>query len=1211
MKQIKLAVSAILLITCQFACRQLQQQQNSSHQVKVIEAKGYTVAAGSTLPPAMIPVSESDFKTIALSGVQPVSTNANVHDAITPLPIAATDPVVCMPGKDSFLMPVTSAVIDSQINVGPAEVLIAKDMAIKDPNPANFSYFGKLQGMRHISVQCLIQDKAGNIWMGTRGGGLSKYDGQSFTHFSKIEALASNRVNSLLEDRSGNIWFGSERGGVFKYDGKKFMYLRDEKGMFNNYVVSILQDQKGNIWFGTRRGGVSKYDGKSFTHFTTKQGLSNNYVNCIYEDKKGNIWVGTKGGGVNKFNGESFSRYTTKQGLSGNTILSILEDRHGDIWFATDSNGVNRFDGHFIYQYTVKEGLSSNHTTTLLEVVSGNIWLGTDGMGAMKYDGKQFSHYTDKEGFPNKTVISMLQDRSGNIWFGNYGSLTKLNGLPFSHITDKEGLLFNQNWSILEDKKRNIWFGSQAGLCKYDGKQFTSYTQKNGLPQSTTVRSLAEDHNGNLWIGFGGGGFCKFDGKVFKYFEDKINSPASSVQDIMEDSHGNMWFANSEGGIYKYDGKYITHFTTKQGMSSNWANTLLEDKKGNIWIGTSTGGVIKYDGKQFTNFTEKDGFIHKGVWAGIEDQSGNLWFGTEGGVARYDGKYFTYFTEKEGMLNNYALAINEDHEGNLWFGTRVGLNKLPKSNVIKSYLETKANEEGIDENQNLFMEYGYADGFLGLGGQSGETILTDHNGNIWACSNDRVTIYHSSTENKSAEPTKTRLTGLSLFNEMVDWNALVKNKDSSFLLANGVRVGNIRFDSTVKWHNLPANLSLAYDNNYLTFNFIGITMYQPGKVKYRYMLEGNDKNWSGLTNNNRASYGNLSPGKYTFKVKSINSYAKWSNEYTYSFTIRPPWWFSWWAYCIYGLLIAATAFWFHNYQRRRFIMAEKMKAEKKELEQAKLIERAYTELAQTHENLKSTQSQLIQSEKMASLGELTAGIAHEIQNPLNFVNNFSEVNKELLLEMKEEIDKGNLDEAKSIANDVIDNEQKIIHHGKRADAIVKGMLQHSRSSNGLKEPTDINALTDEYLRLAYHGLRAKDKTFNATLKTDFDETVGNINIIPQDIGRVILNIITNAFYVVDEKKKNGIDNYEPTVSVSTKKVADKVEIKVADNGNGIPQKVLDKIFQPFFTTKPTGQGTGLGLSLSYDIVKAHGGELKVETNEGEGTEFIIVLPANN
>jgi len=286
---------------------------------------------------------------------------------------------------------------------------------------------------------------------------------------------------------------------------------------------------------------------------------------------------------------------------------------------------------------------------------------------------------------------------------------------------------------------------------------------------------------------------------------------------------------------------------------------------------------------------------------------------------------------------------------------------------------------------------------------------------------------------------------------------------------------------------------------------------------------------------------------------------------------------------------------------------------KRSEEQAILIKEEKKILESALDDLKATQSQLIQSEKMASLGELTAGIAHEIQNPLNFVNNFSEVNTELIEEMKTELKAGNIEDAVAIANDIADNEQKINHHGKRADGIVKGMLQHSRSSSGVKEPTDINVLADEYFRLAYHGLRAKDKSFNAIMKTDYDENMGKISVIPQDLGRVILNLITNAFYAVTEKKKapqfnkDGVE-YEPTVSVSTKKMNGKVEIKVKDNGNGVPQKVLDKIFQPFFTTKPTGQGTGLGLSLSYDIIKAHGGELKVETKEGEFAEFIIQLP---
>jgi signal transduction histidine kinase len=304
------------------------------------------------------------------------------------------------------------------------------------------------------------------------------------------------------------------------------------------------------------------------------------------------------------------------------------------------------------------------------------------------------------------------------------------------------------------------------------------------------------------------------------------------------------------------------------------------------------------------------------------------------------------------------------------------------------------------------------------------------------------------------------------------------------------------------------------------------------------------------------------------------------------------------------LVFLAIAFILYRVNRNKqkaYTLLEKQKQER-DLQKSKAEEAL--------QELKSTQAQLIQQEKMASLGELTAGIAHEIQNPLNFVNNFSEVNKELIeeLKMKNEKFKNDDSDEHELLDDISQNNEKITFHGKRADAIVKGMLQHSRVSTGQKEPTDINALADEYLRLSYHGLRAKDKSFNAIIKTDFDPSIGRINIVPQDIGRVLLNLYNNAFNAINEKKGSAPDNFEPSVSVSTKKLNDKMEIKVSDNGNGIPRKVLDKIFQPFFTTKPTGQGTGLGLSLSYDIIKAHGGEIKVETDGKEKSTFIIKLP---
>jgi len=304
---------------------------------------------------------------------------------------------------------------------------------------------------------------------------------------------------------------------------------------------------------------------------------------------------------------------------------------------------------------------------------------------------------------------------------------------------------------------------------------------------------------------------------------------------------------------------------------------------------------------------------------------------------------------------------------------------------------------------------------------------------------------------------------------------------------------------------------------------------------------------------------------------------------------------------VLGLLFGYIMYFLFSYRHKQKDY-KLLQSQKEEIDTQKIL------LEKTLEELKAAQSQLILRERMASLGELTTGIAHEIQNPLNFVNNFSDVNKELVEELQIELNSGNVTEALSISNDIKENEEKINLHGKRADAIVKGMLQHSRTTAGQKELTDINTLADEYLRLSYHGFRTKDKSFNATLLTDFDKSLEKINIVPQEIGRLLLNLFNNAFYTVIEKMKLKEDGYEPTISVSTRKLNNNVQIKIKDNGMGVPQKIAEKIFQPFFTTKPTGQGTGLGLSLSYDIVKVHGGTINLLTEEGVYTEFIIQLP---
>ncbi|RLD56383.1 MAG: hypothetical protein DRJ05_11405, partial [Bacteroidetes bacterium] len=1149
-----------------FACTGNQKQPPGNvPNPKVVETKGNRISTDSISEPTILPAWKPG-KEIA-ENPKVVPANTNIFLAKEPKTVLAGSTGINIPGQGSFLVPQRVLAIDSPFIAGIPKVNIAKDPYIKDQNPHNFSAFGKLQGLKHGDVNCLFEDKSGNIWIGTNGGGATKYDGKYFTHFTEKEGLSDNVVRSIFEDRSGNIWFGTRDRGVSKYDGRNFTHFTTKEGLTNNFVGSILEDKNGNIWFGTQGGGVSKYDGKYFTNYTDKHGLNSNYVLSLLEDKAGNIWLGTDGGGVNKYDGKGFTYFATNEGLSDDYVLSIIEDKNGNIWFGTWQGGATKYDGTYFTHFTMEEGLGSNDVRCMAEDNAGNIWFGAYLGGLSKYDGKYFTHYTEKEGLGNNNIFSIIEDKAGNIWLGtNIIGITRFDGQYFTHITEKEGLNKNTVVSIFEDKAGNIWLGSSGGgLSKYDGQHFTHFSQQEGL-SNNSVYSILEDQSGNIWIGTFNSGAFKYKDGHFTQFTTKEGLGSNSVLVISEDRAGNLWFGSEGAGISKFDGKTFTYFTTKEGLSNNVVFSILEDKTGNMWFGTRGGGVSKYDGQYFTNFTEKEGLLNNYVISLLEDNDGNIWMCTRKGVSRYDGRRFTHFTEEEGLPNSYILSILQDKSGSLWFGTRFGLSKLTQDKLTD--LLEKINSNSIKESDVFFKNYTYDDGFLGTG-CNGNAIYEASDGKIWIGANDRLTIFHPPTEESPADSIlpNIQLTSIELYNENIAWANIIGNPDTTLTMGNAVKVTNVEFDGTTKWYGLPENLSLAYNNNYLTFNFIGITMKQPKNVKYKYKLEGIDENWSAVNTRTKAPYGNIPHGTYTFMVKAMNSEGYWSKPFEYTFTIRPPWWKTLWAYSIYGLLILITVWIVHHFQKQRIVKTERNKAQIRELEQAREIEKAYKELESTHENLKSTQSQLIHSEKMASLGELTAGIAHEIQNPLNFVNNFSEVNAELITELIEEIRIGDKEEAIAIANDIAGNEIKINHHGKRADGIVKGMLQHSHTSNNEKELTNINSLADEYLRLAYHGLRAKDKSFNADFKTELDEFLPKINVIPQDFGRVLLNLINNAFFACTERNRSTISEkstesnkeYKPTVTKSTLNEKNSVIIKVSDNGYGIPTEVLDKI----------------------------------------------------
>ena len=943
-----------------------------------------------------------------------------------------------------------------------------------------------------------------------------------------------------------------------------------------------------------------------------------------FEDSKKQFWVSHVGGKLSIIdpdtdNIQTFSYGTAplpyQKNISSIQAFAIYDQTDQGIWFQAwgPSFGVKFFVHYqfdtktfsiYDYNFNIRSNpfLPNRIPFLFLKDQTGLLWLGTR-PGLYKQAPKKrqmdlFRYHADEpDGLPSDTVNYLLEDSKKRLWIATANGLAlyqpnQENFRIFRNVASNQGSLSNNNvTSLAEDADGKIWVGTANGLNQWQESTGTFKRFFYKLGETNAVAFIFPDNQQRLWLSLLDKGVFVLDknsGRVLRSFipdAKKASSLSSNrINAFYQDSRGTIWLGDTRDnqfGLYKLNqaedafSHYLRITGDSTSISSNRIFFMAEDSKQRLWIGTDGGlNLYNHEENKFTRFRNSKLSSMHGL---ISDKHGEPWFATYsgGGLVSVDAekKIITAYDETKGLLHNdlhpgLNWIIAKDDFGRFWLPSQRGLSVFdPETKTYESYFEK--------------------DGFQPY--DRGYVSIRTSNGDIWIGSN------HGLNHIVPANLLKKDTTLPSIVITQVSIN------DSLYSKPDGVI-----FKKSVAYTD---DIELAYWQKDLSFDFVALHYLRSEDNQYSWKLENYDNDWSAPSRERKASYTNLSPGKYIFRVKASNADGVWNEEgISLTISILPPWWKTWWAYAMYVLLFLAALRVFSKWRERR------LRQEKEQL-QVKVEERT-SELQQSLEDLKATQSQLIQSEKMASLGELTAGIAHEIQNPLNFVNNFSEVNKELLVEMNEEIEKGNLEEVKAIAKDVTENEEKINHHGKRADAIVKGMLQHSRNNSGTKEPTDINALADEYFRLAYHGLRAKDKSFNATMTTDFDESIGTIEVIPQDIGRVILNLITNAFYAVTEKKiqlkKVGSDDkYDPTVLVSTKKMGNYVEISVKDNGNGISDDIKNKIFQPFFTTKPTGQGTGLGLSMSYDIItKGHGGKLNVKTTPNIGTEFTIVLPIN-
>ena len=1104
-------------------------------------------------------------------------------------------------------------------------ILLSSVVWAQKPN-FKFKTIDQSDGLVNGTVMVMFEDSFGFIWLGTQQG-VQRYDGKTYQSFESNDAdstsLPHNYINSFCEDANSNIWITTLKG-LNRYNrttDKIERYRWRDKSIPRNGEIAfpaLITDQadKNIIWMTAADVGLVKLNVNServtvyplnidsylvFGWILPYPGDDNKLLlgstKLLVFDKKTGLFT-------------ELLKLEQNNAIPNNQInAAALDPTHkdvvwlacGDLWGRGTLGGVIRFNlethSSELYSTETRENeFRTNHFMSIAIHDENNLWLGTRISGALLYQLKEdrFYHYThneyDEGSFvTSHAVRSILRDRSGTCWFGTWGdgiSILSPAAQKFSHYKHLPGhtneLPDNYINAFAEDSDGNIWIGTDdGGLSKFDPKQktfenyFLDFLSDNGVAKK--INHIFYDSRQNFWIGTYNDALYRYDprsGAGIHYEKGTSNKHVTQrrISAISELIPGEIMISTYGGGlnIYSYQTDSFRHFMHDPEDSTSipdnqiWLPILAED--GNFYFsGNSSAGLIQFDPvtEKFKRFLTlnlstflmplmtSDGKIY------VDDVSTGLKRLEIG----QEIKSNTIFDERGNTISNIE-SILEDGEGNLWLGTGNGLIEFnPKTKVLKRYDA----DDGLQGHAfNRLAAIRTSDGHMYFGGQNG------------------FSVFH---------PNKIALSDYEPPIVFVDFK----------LYQETVSIGE---DSPLEQNILLTDeLVLNHAENDFSISFAAIDFSNPDKIEYKYMLENHDNDWIYSGNNNVASYTNMDPGKYTLKVMATNGDGVWKEEaQSIRIIINPPWWLTKWAYLAYGLIFIAGVILIDRIQRRRLLEREKAQAREKELEQAKEIEKAYT-------SLKATQEQLLHSEKMASLGELTAGIAHEIQNPLNFVNNFSEVNRELIAELKDEIVKGDFEEAKSIASDIERNENKITHHGKRADGIVKGMLLHSRTDGGKKEPTNVNMLADEYLRLAFHGLRAKDKSFNAEFVTDLDKSIPPLNIVPQDVGRVLLNLINNAFHAVAEKQPHGIEGYKPLVIVSSKIENDFVVVSVKDNGNGIPKDVMDKIFQPFFTTKEAGEGTGLGLSISYDIItKGHKGELKVETKENEGSVFIIYLP---
>ncbi|MGW8314452.1 MAG: two-component regulator propeller domain-containing protein [Bacteroidales bacterium] len=772
----------------------------------------------------------------------------------------------------------------------PRQPVYALPPGMKDNATWDIKYLDVYHGLYSSQVVSLLEDRFGRIWIGTGGGGVSVYDGQSFTNLTREEGLCESMILSMIEDSRGNLWFGSNGEGLIRFDGRTFTHYTEMDGLSSNTIQSIHEDHQGNIWF-TQGGGICRFSNGKITHFSRKEGLFSRGIQTIIEDHQGNLWLGTQEG-IIVYDGEGFFRL---EGLPRFPVHAILEDSDGTLWFGTYGRGLLQLKGDQLTFLGTDEGLSNNLVESIIQDDNGQLWIGTSGGGVSMFDGKAFTHFTSENGLSGQWIIPILEDSSGNLWFGSMGGGVSIyNRNSFRHFTEHEGLSIRAVFSMLEDRSGNLWFGTLfGGVNKFDGSSFTRFSVRNGL-SDPTVESILEDHQGNIWFGLGDRGVSKYNGRTFTNYGRRVGFTNAPVGSMVEDKEGRLWFGTLGGGLISFDGQAFSHFTAEGGLINNFVETVIRDSEGNLWLGSLGGGLCRFDGNTFTHYTEKEGLSSNHIGCLFEDSRGMLWIGTmDQGAMMWTGDSITYFTERQGISDNFIKSIIEDHMGNIWISTDKGLNVIRLDPGNKNFrIQTYGLQEGL-KGINFFQN----------------SVLLDKQNRMWWGNSKSLTGLNMNTFNLGKDPPSLQIDRVDLNRRMTYYHLPDRSTTE------------IRYDSVLPFFNVPVNLVLPYSVNHLAFHFLGIDWSAPQKIRFSYMMEDVDEEWSRPRTQPFTEYRNLPYGTHVFKVRAIGTSEVWSEPVSYTFTVERPWWKTWFArigtLCTAFLLIILFFRWRTSLLKRR------------------------------------------------------------------------------------------------------------------------------------------------------------------------------------------------------------------------------------------------------------------------------------------------------